>query len=138
MSDQSSTPLPDEPDHPLPPESTPTADQPSAAAPPPAASRSSAAAPPPGPPGTAPPTVPADATPPPSTPWGPPAASWLRRRGPRPGPLLPVATGLIGLMLGIVIGVAGHVYKSRPVIATGIGLIFIATLLLPLAVHATD
>jgi hypothetical protein len=42
------------------------------------------------------------------------------------------------MVLGFVIGVAGHVYKSRPVIATGIGLIFIATLLLPLAVNATD
>jgi hypothetical protein len=42
------------------------------------------------------------------------------------------------MLLGFVIGVAGHVYKSRPVIATGIGLIFIATLLLPLAIDATD
>ena len=36
------------------------------------------------------------------------------------------------------IGVGGHIYKSRPAIATGIGLIFIATLLLPLAINATD
>jgi hypothetical protein len=42
------------------------------------------------------------------------------------------------MLLGFVIGVAGHVYKSRPVIATGIGLIFLATLLLPLAIDATD
>ena len=51
----------------------------------------------------------------------------------------PSPAPFIALMaLGFVIGVAGHVYKSRPVIATGIGLIFIATLLLPLAVNATD
>ena len=51
----------------------------------------------------------------------------------------PSPAPFIALMaLGFVIGVAGHVYKSRPAIATGIGLIFIATLLLPLAVNATD
>ena len=51
----------------------------------------------------------------------------------------PSPAPFIALMaLGFVIGVTGHVYKSRPVIATGIGLIFIATLLLPLAVNATD
>ena len=42
------------------------------------------------------------------------------------------------MTLGFVIGVAGHVYRSRPAIATGIGLIFIATLLLPLAIYASD
>ena len=42
------------------------------------------------------------------------------------------------MALGFVIGVGGHVYGSRPVIALGIGLIFIATLLLPLALYATD
>ena len=51
----------------------------------------------------------------------------------------PSPAPFIALMaLGFVVGVAGHVYKSRPAIATGIGMIFIATLLLPLAVHATD
>ena len=51
----------------------------------------------------------------------------------------PSPAPFIALMaLGFVIGVAGHVYKSRPASATGIGLIFIATLLLPLAVNATD
>ena len=45
----------------------------------------------------------------------------------------------IGLMaLGFLVGVGGHVYKSRAAVATGIGLIFIATLLLPLALYATD
>ena len=42
------------------------------------------------------------------------------------------------MTLGFVIGVTGHVYRSRPMIATGIGLIFIATLLLPLAIYATE
>ena len=45
---------------------------------------------------------------------------------------------IVLMALGFVIGVGGHIYKSRPVIATGIGLIFIATLLLPLAIYATD
>jgi hypothetical protein len=42
------------------------------------------------------------------------------------------------MALGFVVGVAGHLYRSRPVVATGIGMIFIATLLLPLALYATD
>ena len=51
----------------------------------------------------------------------------------------PSPAPFVALMaLGFVIGVAGHVYKSRPMVATGIGLIFIATLLLPLAVDATN
>ena len=51
----------------------------------------------------------------------------------------PSPVPFIALMaLGFLVGVAGHVYGSRPVIATGIGLIFIATLLLPLALYATD
>jgi hypothetical protein len=40
--------------------------------------------------------------------------------------------------VGFVVGVTGHVYGSRPLIATGIGLVLIATLLLPLAVYATE
>jgi hypothetical protein len=42
------------------------------------------------------------------------------------------------MALGFVVGVTGHVYRSRPMIATGIGLVLIATLLLPLALYATD
>jgi hypothetical protein len=45
---------------------------------------------------------------------------------------------IVLMTLGFLIGVAGHVYGSRPVVATGIGMIFIATLLLPLALYATD
>lgn len=44
----------------------------------------------------------------------------------------------IALMgLGFVIGIAGHLYGSRAAIATGIGLIFVATLV-PLGVYLTD
>ena len=42
------------------------------------------------------------------------------------------------MTLGFLVGVTGHVYRSRPMIATGIGLVLIATLLLPLALDATD
>jgi len=51
----------------------------------------------------------------------------------------PSPAPFIALMaLGFAVGVAGHVYKSPPVVATGIGLILIATLLLPLAIYATE
>ena len=40
--------------------------------------------------------------------------------------------------LGFLVGVLGHIYKSRTAIATGIGLILIATVLLPLALYAAD
>jgi hypothetical protein len=42
------------------------------------------------------------------------------------------------MAVGFVVGVAGHVYGSRTLIASGIGLIVIATLLLPLAIDAID
>jgi hypothetical protein len=45
----------------------------------------------------------------------------------------------IALMgLGFVIGVAGHIYKSRTAIAAGIGMIFVATILLPLGLYLSD
>jgi hypothetical protein len=45
----------------------------------------------------------------------------------------------IALMgLGFVIGVGGHIYKSRAAVATGIGMIFVATLLLPLGIYLGD
>ena len=40
--------------------------------------------------------------------------------------------------LGFLIGTVGHIYKSRALVSTGIGLILIATLLLPLALYAAD
>ena len=45
---------------------------------------------------------------------------------------------IVLMAVGFLVGVGGHVYKSRAAVATGIGLIFIATLLLPLAIYATD
>ena len=45
----------------------------------------------------------------------------------------------IALMgLGFVIGVGGHIYKSRTAVATGIGMIFVATLLLPIGIYLSD
>jgi hypothetical protein len=42
------------------------------------------------------------------------------------------------MALGFLIGVAGHLYHSRTAIATGIAMIFVATLLLPLALYLSD
>jgi hypothetical protein len=39
---------------------------------------------------------------------------------------------------GFVVGVLGHIYKSKTVIATGIGMIFLATILLPLGLYLHD
>jgi hypothetical protein len=42
----------------------------------------------------------------------------------------------IALMgIGFIVGTAGHVIKSKPVVAAGILMIFLATVLLPLAAH---
>ncbi len=45
---------------------------------------------------------------------------------------------LILMLVGFVVGTAGHLYRSKLVVALGIVLIFLATLLLPLAVIATE
>ena len=42
---------------------------------------------------------------------------------------------VILMLTGFVIGIFGHIIKSKPVIATGIGLIFLGTLVLPLIVN---
>ena len=48
-------------------------------------------------------------------------------------------TPYLFLMLGgFVVGAAGHLYKSKLTVAVGIMMIFSATLLLPLAVIATE
>jgi hypothetical protein len=39
------------------------------------------------------------------------------------------------MLVGFVIGVVGHIVRSKPLIALGIGLIFLATFLLPLAAN---
>ena len=45
---------------------------------------------------------------------------------------------IVLMAVGFLVGVGGHIYKSRAAVATGIGLIFIATLLLPLALYAAE
>jgi hypothetical protein len=42
------------------------------------------------------------------------------------------------MALGFLIGIAGHVYKSKTAVATGIAMIFLATLILPLIVYLQD
>jgi hypothetical protein len=45
----------------------------------------------------------------------------------------------IALMgVGFVVGVAGHIYRSRTAVAAGIGMIFVATLLLPIGLYLND
>jgi hypothetical protein len=40
--------------------------------------------------------------------------------------------------IGFVLGVTGHIYKSNTAIAAGIGMIFVATILLPLGLYLND
>ena len=42
------------------------------------------------------------------------------------------------MVLGFLVGTVGHIYKSRLWVGIGIVMIFLATLLLPLAVIATE
>ncbi len=54
--------------------------------------------------------------------------------------LLPhtISPYLTMMIIGFVLGAGGHLYRSRTVVAIGIALIFLATLLLPLALIATE
>ena len=48
----------------------------------------------------------------------------------------PVLGGYIALMfVGFIVGIAGHIVRSNTLIATGIGMIFLAVLVLPLLFH---
>lgn len=48
----------------------------------------------------------------------------------------PSPVPFVALMgIGFLIGAIGHVYKSNTLIATGIGLIFLATVGLPLGIY---
>jgi uncharacterized membrane protein len=48
----------------------------------------------------------------------------------------PSPVPFVALMgIGFLIGTIGHVYKSNSLIATGIGLIFLATVGLPLGIY---
>ena len=42
------------------------------------------------------------------------------------------------MAVGFLVGGLGHLYESKTAIATGIGLIFLATLGLPLAIYLSD
>lgn len=42
------------------------------------------------------------------------------------------------VLAGFVVGICGHLYGSRTAIATGIGLIMLGTLALPLAMYAAE
>ncbi len=44
---------------------------------------------------------------------------------------------LVLMLVGFLVGAAGHVYESRTVVAVGIAMIFLATVLLPLALFVT-
>ena len=45
----------------------------------------------------------------------------------------------IALMgIGFLVGTAGHVVRSKPLIAAGIAMIFLATVLLPLTAHVSQ
>jgi hypothetical protein len=45
---------------------------------------------------------------------------------------------LLLMLAGFVVGSAGHLYKSKLVVGIGIAMIFSATVLLPLALIATE
>jgi hypothetical protein len=49
-----------------------------------------------------------------------------------------LAPFIVLMAIGFVVGVAGHVYQSRTAVAAGIGMIFVATVLLPLGVYLND
>jgi hypothetical protein len=40
--------------------------------------------------------------------------------------------------IGFVVGIGGHIYNSRTAVAAGIGMIFVATILLPLGIYLND
>jgi hypothetical protein len=49
-----------------------------------------------------------------------------------------LAPFIVLMAVGFVIGVGGHVYHSRTAVAAGIGMIFVATILLPLGIYLND
>lgn len=46
-----------------------------------------------------------------------------------------LTTYIVMMLVGFLVGVAGHITKSNTLVAIGIGLIFMAVLVLPLAFH---
>jgi predicted benzoate:H+ symporter BenE len=45
---------------------------------------------------------------------------------------------LVLMLVGFLVGTAGHLYRSKATIATGIGMILLATVLLPLGIYLAD
>jgi predicted benzoate:H+ symporter BenE len=45
---------------------------------------------------------------------------------------------LVLMLVGFLVGTAGHLYRSEATIATGIGMILLATVLLPLGIYLAD
>jgi len=51
----------------------------------------------------------------------------------------PSPTPFIALMaFGFLVGTLGHIYRNQTAVGIGIALVFMATLLLPLLIYATD
>ena len=48
-----------------------------------------------------------------------------------------IVPALVLIGLGFAVGIAGHVLGSNATIATGIGLVFVGSLVLPLVVYVT-
>jgi cyanate permease len=45
---------------------------------------------------------------------------------------------LILMVAGFVVGVFGHLFRSRWIVAIGVTMVFLATLLFPLAIHLLE
>ena len=45
---------------------------------------------------------------------------------------------VVMMAVGFIVGAVGHLYENKTMIATGIGLIFLATLGLPLGIYLSD
>ena len=60
-------------------------------------------------------------------------------RGPEQSGEFEISPGFFFVLLGVgfVMGLVGHVTKTRFLVGTGIFLIFLATVALPIALHAT-
>jgi hypothetical protein len=50
----------------------------------------------------------------------------------------PLAPFIAVMALGFIIGIAGHIWGSKTAVATGIGMVFLGTLILPLIVYLQD
>ena len=58
------------------------------------------------------------------------SSAWLPPT--RPAPFIAL------MFVGFLVGTVGHIYKTKTLVAIGIGLIFLATLCLPLGLYLSD